>query len=76
MPQVDLDKIKKLMRQRGITQEQLASALKITPSSVYRKLSGEQEFKANQVGILSEVLKVSVAVLYGLHEEKGKEGIF
>lgn len=73
---LDLPKIKKLMHQRGITQKQLASALKVSIGSIYRKLEGKQEFKANQVGILSEVLKVSVAVLYGLHEEKPQGGIF
>jgi len=76
MPQVDLDKIKKLMHQRGITQEQLASALKITPSSVYRKLSGEQEFKANQVGLVAELLKVSVCDLFGWHKDQPQGGIF
>lgn len=73
---LDLPKIKKLMHQRGITQKQLASSLKVSIGSIYRKLEGKTEFNGNQVGKLAEVLNVSVAVLYGLHEEKGKEGIF
>ena len=73
---LDLPKIKKLMHQRGITQKQLASALQVSIGSIYRKLEGKTEFNGNQVGKLAEVLNVSVAVLYGLHEEKPQGGIF
>jgi len=76
MSQVDLAKIKKIMHQKGITQEQLASALKIDKSSIYRKLNGIKGFTGNQVGQLSDILGVSVAVLYGLHEDKPQGGIF
>lgn len=76
MSQVDLVKIKKIMHQKGITQEQLASALKVSSSAIWRKLSGIKGFTGNQIGQLSEILGVSVAVLYGLHEEKHQGGIF
>ena len=73
---LDLAKIKKLMFQNGITKKQLASSLQVSIGSIYRKLEGKTEFNGNQVGKLAEVLNVSVEVLYGLHKEKPKEGIF
>ena len=75
MPQINLEAIKKAMKRKGITQPQLASRLRITPSSVYRKLSGETEFTASQLGEISDYLGITVVDIFGYHE-KSQGGIF
>lgn len=51
-------KLKGVMRERGITQEDLAKVLGRTPQSVNAKLNGRGNFTVPEAQIISEYLEI------------------
>lgn len=43
---------------KGITLESLASKIGINPTSLYRKINGESEFRRNELQIIKNVLEL------------------
>ena len=50
------DKLKGKMRERRITQEELAKIIGVAPSTLNFKLNGSCEFKASEMRKIAEVL--------------------
>lgn len=59
-----VNKIKGLMAEKEISQEQLAEVLNISLTSVNLKLQGKRQFKANELGIIARYFDVEVDFLF------------
>lgn len=59
-----VNKIKGLMAEKEISQEQLAEVLNISLTSVNLKLQGKRQFKANEISIIARYFNVEVDFLF------------
>jgi|GEM_PF-2268514 len=71
--QAVVDRIKKSMKTRGVTQQQLADALGIKQYSVSRMLAGAPFPSAEQLHRIAEILDASLYYLLGVQEESYRE---
>ena len=51
-------KLRALILERGLTQEQVAANLGITPASLNYKINNKREFKASEIKALVELLNI------------------
>ena len=51
-------KLRALILERGLTQEQVAAHLGITTASLNYKINNQREFKASEIKALVELLKI------------------
>lgn len=51
-------KLRALILERGLTQEQVAAHLGITPASLNYKINNKREFKASEIKALVELLNI------------------
>src|SRR3546814_9981530 len=55
---MDMDLVKKRKEELGLTNKDIAAALKIDVSAVSKLLSGKRQLKANEAQILADLLKI------------------
>lgn len=53
-----MEQIKRRMRERGVTQAALATALRIHPTAVSKLLSGKRDISASEAAIISRMLEI------------------
>lgn len=63
-------KLAALLRERGISQKELAEAASLTPASVSRYVNGEREPRALTVAALAEILGVKPSDIIGTTDEQ------
>lgn len=56
---MNVNLLKSQIVKKGLTQEQLALQIKISPNSLSRKLTGKREFRLSEVKNLCEVLEIA-----------------
>lgn len=61
---VNVSKIRGLMAEHNVTQEQVAKMLGISSVSFRQRMSGRASFKAEEIHMLSEYFKVSVSIFF------------
>lgn len=54
----DEKKFRKLIKEKGFSISDIASALNINPSTLYRKMSGESDFYRGEIQILCKLLEL------------------
>jgi repressor LexA len=55
---MDMENVKQRMKERGVTQEDLAKALRIHPTAVSKMLAGKRGVKAKEAALISELLEI------------------
>src|SRR3546814_9603736 len=55
---MDMDLVKKRKEELGLTNKDIAAALKIDVSAVSKLLSGKRQLKANEAQILADLLQI------------------
>lgn len=55
----DLNKLKGLMREKGLTQEDIAKELNIAPSTFNLKVNGNAYFSQDEIFAISNILNIS-----------------
>lgn len=55
---INKDKLKAKITENGYSREKIAEILGISPTSLNYKLNEKRQFKANEILILSKVLKI------------------
>lgn len=63
-------KLAALLRERGMSQKELAEAASLTPASVSRYVNGEREPRALTVAALAEILGVKPSDIIGTTDEQ------
>lgn len=63
-------KLTALLKERGMSQKELAEAASLTPASVSRYVNGEREPRALTVAALAEVLGVKPSDIIGTTDEQ------
>lgn len=63
-------KLAALLKERGMSQKELAEAASLTPASVSRYVNGEREPRALTVAALAEVLGVKPSDIIGTTDEQ------
>lgn len=63
-------KLATLLKERGMSQKELAEAASLTPASVSRYVNGEREPRALTVAALAEVLGVKPSDIIGTTDEQ------
>lgn len=63
-------KLTALLKERGMSQKELAEAASLTPASVSRYVNGEREPRALTVAALAEVLGVKSSDIIGTTDEQ------
>lgn len=58
-----MEKMKRVLRERGMSVADVARALGITQQSVYNKLKGRTEFKASEVAEIARIVGCKVEEL-------------
>ena len=58
---IDVKALNQIIEERGIKKKKLASMLGIHPNALTRKLKGEVDFKASEIVILRDILRLSDA---------------
>lgn len=58
---VDIEKLKEVIDDSGMTKVAIASKSGILRATLYKKLAGQGEFTASEIERLAEALKLSVA---------------
>lgn len=61
---LDLEKIKSMMAERGITNSELAFRFKIKEITIYKKLKGDRKFSVDEIIALAQVLVVDINKLF------------
>ena len=56
----DKNKLKAKMVEKGYSIEQIAQKLGVNPGTVYRKLSGDNEFTRNEIAMLKSILGLTI----------------
>lgn len=51
-------RLRAIILERGLTQEQVAAHIGITPASLNYKINNKREFKASEIKALVELLKI------------------
>ena len=64
------NKLASLLKERGISQKELAEAARLTPASVSRYVNGEREPRAHTVVALAEILGVKPSDIIGTSDEQ------
>ena len=64
------NKLAALLRERGMSQKELAEAACLTPAAVSRYVNGEREPMALTVAVLAEVLGVKPSDIIGTTDEQ------
>lgn len=65
MPEVNLQLIKKLREKKGMSQAEMAQALRLKTSEKYtRRENGEYRFQASEIPVIATVLGVRIESLY------------
>jgi transcriptional regulator with XRE-family HTH domain len=62
--ELNTNKIRGLMAEKGITQADVAKKLNISQNSVGNKLQGKTKFTANEIGLLCNVFKVMPGIFF------------
>lgn len=63
-------KLTALLKERGMSQKELAEAACLTPASVSRYINGEREPRAHTVVALAEILGVKTSDIIGTSDEQ------
>lgn len=63
-------KLAALLKERGMSQKELAEAASLTPASVSRYVNGEREPRALTVAALAEILGVKPSDIIGTTDEQ------
>lgn len=58
-------RVSKAVRESGVSQVEIAVVLGVSRKTVERRLKGEREFTANEIGLIAKRLRVPVADLLG-----------
>ena len=64
-------KLRALILERDLTQEQVAAHIGITPASLNYKINNKREFKASEIKALVELLNISgedVSMIFFAHD--------
>lgn len=61
---LNLDNIRAQMAKNKISGPSLAKKLNISQTTFYQKINGKRQFTANEIGIISSVLKTNVNFFY------------
>lgn len=61
--EVNMDNMRRMLRDRGVSVADVARSLGITQQSVYNKLKGKTEFKASEVAEIARMLGCKVEEL-------------
>jgi transcriptional regulator with XRE-family HTH domain len=61
---MNVNKLKGLMAENDITQQEIAKLLNISPTGLNKKLTGKSEFKASEIKILADFFKVSTDIFF------------
>lgn len=56
---MDMEMLSARIAELGLSRSDIAEHLGITRQGLYNKLSGQNEFKSSEIGLLSELLKLS-----------------
>ena len=64
------NKLAALLKERGMSQKELAKAAGLTPAAVSRYVNGEREPRALTVAALAEVLEVKPSDIMGTSDEQ------
>lgn len=64
------NKLSALLRERGMSQKELAEAASLTPASVSRYVNGEREPRAPTIAALAKVLGVKSSDIIGTSDEQ------
>lgn len=64
------NKLAALLKERGMSQKELAEAASLTPASVSRYVNGEREPRALTVAALAEILGVKPSDIIGTTDEQ------
>ena len=64
------NKLAALLKERGMSQKELAEAVCLTPASVSRYVNGEREPRAHTVVALAEILGVKTSDIIGTYDEQ------
>jgi transcriptional regulator with XRE-family HTH domain len=59
------EEVRAAIARKRVTQIKIATALGLSQSGVSRRLSGETDFTATEMGALATILGVPVGTLYG-----------
>ncbi|OOL29702.1 hypothetical protein GQ85_24375 [Rhodococcus rhodochrous] len=58
-------RVSEAVRAAGVSQVDLAAELNVSRKTIERRLKGEREFTANEIGLIARRLKVPVGTLLG-----------
>lgn len=61
---MNVNKLKGLMAENNITQQDVAKLLNISSTGLYKKLTGKAEFKASEIKILADFFSVSTDIFF------------
>lgn len=55
----DTESLKMLIKNQGVSITHVAKALNISREGLYKKLNGETEFKASEIGVIRKLLRMT-----------------
>lgn len=55
----DTESLKLLIKNQGVSITRIAKALNISREGLYKKLNGETEFKASEIGAIRKLLRMT-----------------
>lgn len=61
---INLEKIRGLIVERGKTTREVSKFIGIKPVSLLRRLKGERDFTADELYLLSDILKTKVDIFF------------
>lgn len=61
---MNVNKLKGLMAEHGVTRQELAEVLKMSPYTLRERLEGHYHFKVNELVTISEFFNVPISIFF------------